>query len=135
MKKSTIVQMVKFYVVGGSGTVVNLCTLYALTNFLGLWYLFSSVMGIIVSVTTNFFGNKLWTFKVKENKIKLYINFWIASITGIIIQLALTFALVQYLNVWYVLAAFIAILIASFSNFLLSKIWVFKHDKHSNSNL
>lgn len=126
MKKSTIVQMVKFYVVGGSGTVVNLCTLYILTNFLGMWYLFSSAIGVIVSVTTNFFGNKIWTFKVKENKIKLYINFWIASITGIIIQLALTFALVQYLNVWYVLAAFIAILIASFSNFLLSKIWVFK---------
>ena len=128
--KNTFIQMIKFYIVGGSGVFVNLSTLYILTNFLGLWYLYSAIFGIVTSVTTNFLGNKIWTFKIKDKKIekhiKKYINFWIASIVGIIIQLTLLYILVQYCDIWYLVAAFIAIVIASFSNFLFSKFWVFK---------
>ena len=137
--KNTFVQMIKFYIVGASGVFVNLIILYLLTNFLGLWYLFSAIFGIIISVTTNFLGNKIWTFKIKDNKIKhyvkKYINFWVASLVGIIIQLILLYILVHFFDIWYLLAAFIAIVIASFSNFLFSKFWVFKYDKYSNTNI
>jgi len=131
--KNTFIQMIKFYIVGCIGVFVNLGMLYTMTNFLGLWYFYSAIFGIFASVTTNFFGNKFWTFKIKDKKIKQfiikYINFWIASIIGIIIQLTLIYILVQYFNIWYLISAFIAIIIASFSNFLFSKFWVFKYDK------
>lgn len=121
--------MLKFFIVGTSGVAVNLGTIYILTNLLGLWYLYSAIFGVIASVTTNFLGNKTWTFKSKDKglrqHLKKYVNFWVGSLMGIAIQLGLLYVLVQYFDLWYMLGAFIAILIASSSNFLFSKFWVF----------
>ena len=124
--KATLKQMAKFYIVGGSGTVVNLGIVYILTQFAGVWYLLSACAGIAVSVTTNFLGNKAWTFKTKGESLKLYSGFWASSILGIAIQLSLLYVLVQYFGVWYLGAAFISIIVASLCNFTLSKMWVFK---------
>jgi dolichol-phosphate mannosyltransferase len=124
--KNTLKQMTKFYIVGGSGTVINLGIVYLLTDFLGIWYLLSASVGVIVSVTTNFFGNKAWTFKIKGKMLKLYSGFWASSILGIAVQLSLTYILVQYFSVWYMTATFVSIVLASLCNFTFSKFWVFK---------
>lgn len=122
--------MIKFYIVGGVGTIVNLGILYVLTDFLNIWYMLSAVIAISVSITTNFFGNRLWTFKNQlSERSSLYLqyrNFWLVSLLGIISQLALIYILVEYFNIWYVLASFFGIVTVSFVKFLLSKFWVFK---------
>lgn len=124
--KKFLSQGLKFYIVGGTGVVINLGILYLLTN-LNIWYFYAAVIGVIASVTTNFFGNKIWTFKYKRsNSAVQYIKFWLASLLGIVIQLSFLYFLVEYFELWYISSALIAILIASFSNFLLSKFWVFK---------
>ena len=58
-------QAVKYYIVGGTGVLVNLGILYALTDFVGFWYMASQVIAISISITTNFFFNRFWTFYSK----------------------------------------------------------------------
>ena len=53
---------VQFYIVGASGVLVNLGILYILTDIAKLWYVASQIMAISVSITTNFFFNRYWTF-------------------------------------------------------------------------
>jgi dolichol-phosphate mannosyltransferase len=121
----------RFYTVGGSGLLVNYAA-SLLFNALApnTWYLYSTIIGILISMTSNFFLNKLWTFEdrdfnVKETGIQfgMFIGF---SSLGAIIQLLLVYALVENYNMEYPLSLILAVVAASVGNFLLNKKWTFK---------
>lgn len=113
-----------YYVVGGIGVLVNLGILYALKEYVGLWYLASSAIAIYVSMTTNFFLNKAWTFKdtmVKQSTLFMYFKFIAVSIIGMLIQLGFNYMFVNNMHMYYLMAAFISIVIASGVNFVLNR--------------
>jgi len=56
-------QYIRFCIVGASGVVVNYTILLTLTQGLGMHYLIANAFGIAGSMTSNYFGNKLWTFR------------------------------------------------------------------------
>ena len=114
----------KYYLVGASGILVNLGILFGLTEFAGLWYLLSSSIAIYVSITTNFLLNKSWTFKdtiLKQPSSLMYGKFIGVSLVGMAIQLGFNYVFVEKLEVYYLLAAFISIVIASSVNFVLNR--------------
>jgi dolichol-phosphate mannosyltransferase len=114
----------KYYLVGASGVLVNLGILYALKEYVGLWYLLSSAIAIYVSMTTNFVLNKTWTFKdtmVKQSTLFMYVKFLGISVMGMLIQLGYNYIFVDALHLYYILAAFISIVIASGVNFVLNR--------------
>jgi len=113
-----------YYVVGGIGVLVNLGILYALKEYVGLWYLASSAIAIYVSMTTNFFLNKAWTFKdamVKQSTLFMYFKFIAISIIGMLIQLGFNYMFVNNIHMYYLVAALISIVIASGVNFVLNR--------------
>jgi len=113
-----------YYVVGGIGVLVNLGILYTLKEYVGLWYLASSAIAIYVSMTTNFILNKSWTFKdtmVKQSTLFMYVKFIGISIIGMLIQLGFNYLFVNNLQMYYLVAAFISIVIASGVNFVLNR--------------
>jgi len=57
-------QFVKFGIVGSLGTVINIGVLTMLTELAGVHYILSALVAIFVAMTSNFFWNKHWTFKV-----------------------------------------------------------------------
>ena len=57
-------QFVKFGIVGRLGTVINIGVLTMLTELAGVHYILSALVAIFVAMTSNFFWNKHWTFKV-----------------------------------------------------------------------
>ena len=81
---------VQFYIVGATGVLVNLGILYLLTDIGGFWYVASQIIAISVSITTNFFFNRYWTFgsfvKDQRNSV-MYAKFIIVSVIGMSIQL------------------------------------------------
>lgn len=114
----------KYYLVGGIGVLVNLGILYALKEYVGLWFLVSSAIAIYVSMTTNFLLNKVWTFKdttAKQSTVFMYIKFIGISIFGMSIQLGFNYIFVDEVHMYYLLAAFISIVIASGVNFMLNR--------------
>lgn len=56
--------------VGAEGALVQLAITYALTEFLGMWYIYSVTFGIIVAFTHNYFLNYYWAFRdvIKKGK-------------------------------------------------------------------
>ena len=78
-------QAIKYYSVGGSGVLVNLGILYALTDFMGLWYIASQVIAISISISSNFLFNRFWTFSgsIQEQRNSvMYVKFIIVSLIG-----------------------------------------------------
>jgi dolichol-phosphate mannosyltransferase len=121
----------RFYTVGASGLLVNyIASLLFNTLAPNLWYLYSTLIGVLISMTSNFFLNKLWTFEdrkfnVKETGIQfgMFIGF---SSLGALIQLLLVYVLVENYNMDYPPSLILAVAVASIGNFLLNKKWTFK---------
>ena len=121
----------RFYTVGASGLLVNyIASLFFNTLTPNVWYLYSAVMGILISMSSNFFLNKLWTFEDRKFRLKetgiqygMFIGF---SSLGAIVQLLILYALVENYNMEYPPALIFAVAAASVGNFLLNKKWTFK---------
>lgn len=118
----------KFYLVGTSGLCLNYFISILFTNF-DLWYIHANIIGILFSITTNFFLNKFWTFQEKISTLKKlfmqYSKYCIFSLLGAIIQLSIVFLLVSKFQILYIYGLVIAILIASLSNFILNRKFTF----------
>lgn len=121
----------RFYSVGASGLFINyLVSLLSSSVMPNLWYLHASIFGIIASMTSNFFLNKLWTFEDIDYSMRktltqygLFLGF---STAGALVQLAILFLLVESYGIDYPLALILAVAIAAVGNFLLNKKWTFK---------
>ena len=121
----------RFYSVGATGLLVN----YAASLLIGilfpsLWYLYGTAVGIALSITSNFFLNKIWTFEDRDFRWRktalqygLFSGF---SSLGALLQLAIVYVLFEGNHLDYPLALLIGVAIASIGNFLLNKKWTFR---------
>ena len=122
----------RFFTVGASGLLINYLVSYLLSNgtFANLWYMEAAVIGIICSITSNFFLNKAWTFEDRNfsagHTLKQYGVFTGMSSIGAIIQLTILYLLIESAGMKYVFSLILAVAIASMSNFLLNKKWTFR---------
>jgi dolichol-phosphate mannosyltransferase len=95
-----------------------------------MWYVKATLIGILVSMTSNFLLNKTWTFEDKNfsisHTLRQYGMFAAISSFGAGIQLGLVYFFVQSGNFSYDFALISAVAIASISNFVLNKKWTFK---------
>jgi dolichol-phosphate mannosyltransferase len=123
----------KFFTVGASGLLINYLVSFSLSDgsLSSLWYLKATLIGIVLSMTSNFFLNKAWTFRDRDfsprHTLKQYAMFVATCSLGIALQLALLYELMQT-GVEYQFSLILAVVIASGSNFLLNKKWTF-HEK------
>jgi dolichol-phosphate mannosyltransferase len=121
----------RFYTVGASGLLVN----YAISALLSvlipsLWYLHGTIVGILISMTSNFFLNKIWTFEdrnfgAKRTSIQYGMFLGFSSI-GALFQLSIVYVLVEVAHVDYAIALVLGVIVASIGNFLFNKKWTFK---------
>jgi dolichol-phosphate mannosyltransferase len=121
----------RFYTVGASGLLINYIASLLFNTFApNLWFLYSTIIGILISMTSNFFLNKIWTFEDRKFNWKgtglqlgMFMSF---SSLGAILQLLLVYALVENYKMEYPLSLILAVAVASVGNFLLNKKWTFK---------
>lgn len=62
-KNLTLEKFFKFALVGGIGAIITWGLIYILTEYMHLWYMFSSVIATLIAMTSNFILNSIWTFK------------------------------------------------------------------------
>jgi dolichol-phosphate mannosyltransferase len=116
----------RFSTVGASGLVVNYTASFLLSSLVpNIWYMHATLFGIILSITSNFLLNKIWTFEDRNfsprHFLRQYVLFLTLCALGAIIQLSLVYAFVEYSHIAYAVSLIMAVCIASLSNFLLNK--------------
>jgi len=121
----------RFYTVGASGLLVNyLVSLLFADAIINFWYIHATIIGIAISMSSNFILNKIWTFEDRNFEVKKtfaqYGKFVGFSSLGALIQLGMVYVLVDNYQVMYPIALILAVIIAASSNFILNKKWTFK---------
>ena len=116
----------RFFTVGASGLAVNYAASFLLSSLVpNIWYMHATLFGIILSITSNFLLNKIWTFEDRDfsprHFLRQYVLFLALCTLGAIIQLSLVYVFVEYSHITYAISLIMAVCIASLSNFLLNK--------------
>ena len=125
--KDSTKQMIKFAIVGAIGTIVNLSILFISTEFFSIYYIISEIIAFFCALINNYILNKIWTFKekVKYKVIRKYFQYFSITLIALVVNLIILFILVEFFNMWYILAEIVAILGGFLINFSGSKFWTF----------
>lgn len=125
--KKLLKQIIKFGIVGGIAFLIDYSLLYILTEFLEIYYLYSSVVSFIVSLVFNYILSIKWVFDVsrKQNS-KDFILFVVLSIIGLEINQLVMYIMVEKVNIWYMLSKIVATAIVMIWNFITRKIFIEK---------
>lgn len=120
----------RFYSVGAIGLMINYLVSSLFTSVVSnLWYLHATIIGIVVSMSSNFVLNKVWTFEDRNfsrHTIAQYAKFIGFSSLGALAQIGMVYVLVDQYDIQYPIALILAVLSTALSNFLLNKKWTFK---------
>lgn len=121
-KTSRLGQAVRFCVAGAAGVIAYYGALYGLTEYLGVWYVASAVIGFILNTGLNFTLQKLWAFQNKETQmvgrqLALYVAMTVSFLIG---NTTLLYLMVQYLHMWYIGAQMILTVVISILSFIIS---------------
>lgn len=111
---------------GASGLLINYLVSLLVANVVSnIWYIHATMFGIIISITSNFILNKVWTFEDKDftfkHVVKQYLSFLALCAFGAVIQLSLTYLFFEGWHIQYAISLMLAVSVASISNFLLNK--------------
>ena len=118
---------IKFSIVGFIGYIINLSIYSICIYFLGFYYLFAATISFIAAVTSNYVLNHYFTFKVNGSSPNLisYSRFVSICLFGYAVNMVVLFILVDKIGFGPVISQLIAVGVASVSNFIGSKLFVF----------
>jgi dolichol-phosphate mannosyltransferase len=122
-------EFMKFAVVGGSGVVVNMGFLFALTRYGEMDIKFASPIAIEISILTNFFLNNLWTFRKRDTRVsflsRIFRYHLVTGLAGIVNYFTLLF-LANVFGIQDMIANLIGILLGTLINFFLNSLWTWR---------
>jgi len=130
-------RFLKFGLVGLSGVAINQAAIWICQEhlFTGVEHLslrlnLSMAVGILLSMTSNFYWNRRWTWKDRERArklpvVQLYLQYAAANWAGIVTQVVVTNLLVRWMP--YLLANLFGIGGGCVVNFLLNDLWTYRH--------
>lgn len=124
--KKIINQLLKFGVVGGIAFIVDYSVLFVCTDFLGIYYLVSSLISFTVSTIFNYYASVKWVFDVdqKKNQKKNFLTFIIFSLIGLGLNQFIMWFGVDSLHIHYMLVKIGATAIVMIFNFVTRKMFL-----------
>ncbi len=126
MKNQTLIEFIKFSIVGAINTMVDFGVFsLLLTN--GCPILLSQIISYGCGMLNSFIMNRSWTFK--ENKSNEYsepLKYVVANVVTLILVSVLILLFINLVNLPVLIAKVICTGIGMVINFLSSKFWVFQ---------
>ena len=127
---SFLSKIIYFALIGGCGLFLNYSISYLFSSgiIVDWWYIHASLLGIGVSMTTNFILNKIFTFRdtnfTLSHALQQYAFYVLFTVLGAGIQLFVLYFFVEA-GISYPISLLFGVMVGSISNFLLNKKWTF----------
>ena len=130
MKRASLLQFVKFGIVGLSNTLIAYAV-YAACVWLGCHYLVANGLGFVVGVLNAYYWSDRYVFKKGEGEtrsalwtlVKTYLAY---GATGLLLASLLLYIYVDQWHVSAYLAQLLVLVVTVPLNFIINKRWAFK---------
>jgi putative flippase GtrA len=108
--------------------------------YLGLYYLFASIIAFAICILNSFFWNNRYVFKNDANQkrsiasslVKTYVSY---AFTGLFLQNLLLALFIELLKFSKYIAPLFCLIITIPLNFILNKLWAFKSVKNTSGQI
>ena len=128
--KKTLSQLTKFTITSSIGIVMHMSFLVLITELLGIFYIISYFLGLIISGIVNFFLNRNWTFRENGAPLKCikkqYQEFFTINIILDLMGAGLLYFLTEAIGTYYVISQAIVLIIIWITLFIAYKKYIFK---------
>lgn len=123
----TIIQFIKFGIVGVSNTLISLGIYYALV-FVNVHYIIANTIGFIVSVMNAYYWNSKYVFKTDgvRNIVKSFIKVLMSYSLTFLLGTFLLYLWIDIFKISYIIAPIINLIITVPLNFIINKFWAMK---------
>jgi putative flippase GtrA len=119
-------KFIKFGLVGASGLVVDFGFTILCKEILKIQKYVSNAIGFTMAATTNYFLNRIWTFKSTNPAIGIeFTEFFLISLIGLGINTLILYTLVSKFKKKFYLSKAFAILIVMLWNFFANAFFTF----------
>ena len=120
---NTLIQLFRYTFVGGIAFIADFISLYLLTEFAGLHYLYSAAIAFTLGLIINYVLSILWVFKSRtvDKKIIEIIIFAIIGIIGLGLNEVMIWFFTDKISIFYLHSKLISTAIVYFWNFLARK--------------
>ena len=130
-KYQPLVELIKFSIIGGIGTIINLFVVFVTFDLLNVPYMISLVIAFVFALTANFLLNRKFTFANAHegNFFKQYAAFLMTCIFGFCVNWVVSVSLfntILFFQQYYLLTTLIGIICGLIFNFVGSKFFVFR---------
>lgn len=133
--KYSVGQFVSYLVVGLGATVVEWTFFWVFNHCLCLHYAIATVLAYLISTGSNWLLGRVLTFRDSREGsiIKEILSIYLASTIGVLWNLLIMYAFVEWLSTKKMIAKIIATGIVFIWNFLIRKLVIYR-EKEDNSN-
>ena len=125
MSKQTIVEFIKFGIVGFSSTIINF-GLYYLLVWLDVQYLIANLIGWLCSVVNTFYWNNKYVFSSDSHWFVVLLRTYATYILSLVLTSVLLWLLVDWMGLSEWISPIIVLMTTVPINFVINKFWTFK---------
>ena len=124
---NTLLQLFRYGFVGGTAFAVDYGTLFLLTHFVGVPYLWSAAVAFIFGLVSNYLLSISWVFKQSGTmqRWQEFMFFAIIGVIGLIFNELIMYAGTDILHLHYMVSKLISTAIVFFWNFFARKFLLF----------
>lgn len=143
-KKPWLARYIKFALVGGIGTLINLAIFWTSIEVFYVNEIIAIILAFVIADTNNFLWNRWWTFRSKGKIHLQYPQFLLVSADGLMLNIILYTAITDHVfpalglvedkaSLYQVFAQVICIFLVSVFNFFANALWTFEADMRPRS--
>ena len=122
-------EIINYLIFGGFTTLISIITYALFAKVFHIDYLISNVLSWIIAVLFAYITNKIFVFESKSKKnIKEITSFFFFRVVSLIMEMIILYVFVDTLHIDDLVTKIIAQIIVIVSNYVFSKVFVFKKD-------
>lgn len=122
-------EIINYLIFGGLTTLISIVTYALFAKVFNIDYLISNVLSWIIAVLFAYITNKIFVFESKSKKnIKEITSFFFFRVVSLIMEMIILYVFVDMLHIDDLVTKIIAQVIVIVSNYVFSKVFVFKKD-------
>ena len=131
LKKSR--HLVLYGIFGSFSATLDFCVFTLLVQIVGFPYIFANCISVLSGITTSFFLNRNYNFKVKDHIRRRFFIFLIVGICGLLFSNIILFICIEFLDVNNLISKVMSILLVVFFQFIINKMLTFRPLKNEES--
>lgn len=129
--ENVLLQLFRYGFVGGAAFVVDYATLFVLTNYVGVQYLWSAAIAFVLGLVANYLLSISWVFRNRGDlsRWQEFLFFAVIGVVGLGFNELIMYACTDLMHIHYMVSKLISTAIVFFWNFFARKYLLFTKKK------